>query len=56
MNRHILTAMKTFAEVLDSADELGGAGHDLRIVFEFVKHNRQEAILLGAVGTHDDVY
>ena len=23
MNRHILTAMKTFAQVLDSADELG---------------------------------
>jgi addiction module RelE/StbE family toxin len=32
------------------------AGYDLRIVFQFVKHRGQEAILLEAVGTHDEVY
>ena len=32
------------------------AGYDLRIVFEFVQHEGAEAILLEAVGTHDEVY
>ena len=32
------------------------AGYDLRIVFEFVQHEGAEAILLQAVGTHDQVY
>jgi len=32
------------------------AGYDLRIVFEFVKHEKAEAILLQTVGTHDEVY
>lgn len=32
------------------------AGYDLRIVFQFVRHENEEAILLQAVGTHDEVY
>ena len=32
------------------------AGYDLRIVFQFVKHDGQEAILLEGLGTHDEVY
>jgi len=32
------------------------AGYDLRIVFEFMQHEGQEAILLLALGTHDEVY
>jgi len=41
--------------------KLGGswacsAGYDLRIVFQFVKHRGQEAILLEGVGMHDEVY
>jgi len=32
------------------------AGYDLRIVFAFVQHENVEAILLSAVGTHDEVY
>ncbi len=32
------------------------AGYDLRLVFQFVKHEGKEAILLEGVGTHDDVY
>jgi mRNA-degrading endonuclease YafQ of YafQ-DinJ toxin-antitoxin module len=32
------------------------AGYDLRIVFQFVKHSGQEAILLEGIGTHDEVY
>ena len=32
------------------------AGYDLRLVFEFVEHEGVEAILLLAIGTHDDVY
>ena len=32
------------------------AGYDLRIVFTFVQHDGQEAILLETVGTHDEVY
>jgi addiction module RelE/StbE family toxin len=31
-------------------------GYDLRIVFQFVKHKGQDAILLESVGTHDEVY
>ncbi len=32
------------------------AGHDLRILFEFVDHEGDEAILLLTMGTHDEVY
>jgi mRNA-degrading endonuclease YafQ of YafQ-DinJ toxin-antitoxin module len=32
------------------------AGYDLRIVFTFVQHQGGEAILLEAVGSHDQVY
>jgi mRNA-degrading endonuclease YafQ of YafQ-DinJ toxin-antitoxin module len=32
------------------------AGHDLRIIFDFVQHEGAEAILLQTVGTHDEVY
>jgi mRNA-degrading endonuclease YafQ of YafQ-DinJ toxin-antitoxin module len=32
------------------------AGYDPRIVFQFVKQDGQEAILLEGVGTHDEVY
>jgi mRNA-degrading endonuclease YafQ of YafQ-DinJ toxin-antitoxin module len=32
------------------------AGYDLRVVFQFVKHKGNDAILLEAVGTHDEVY
>ena len=32
------------------------AGFDLRIVFEFVHFEDQEAILLLSVGTHEEVY
>jgi mRNA-degrading endonuclease YafQ of YafQ-DinJ toxin-antitoxin module len=32
------------------------AGYDLRIIFEFVKHAGEEAILLEGLGTHDEVY
>ncbi len=32
------------------------AGYDLRIVFEFVRHENAEAILLLSIGTHDEVY
>jgi mRNA interferase YafQ len=32
------------------------AGHDLRMVFEFVQHDGAEAILLQTVGTHNEVY
>lgn len=31
-------------------------GYDLRIVFEFAKHNDNEVILLVSVGTHEEVY
>lgn len=30
------------------------AGYDLRVVFQFVIHGGAEAILLEAVGTHDE--
>jgi len=32
------------------------AGYDLRIVFDVIQHEGAEAILLLAVGTHDEVY
>lgn len=32
------------------------AGYNLRIVFQFVKHKRQDAVLLEGVGTHDEVH
>jgi mRNA-degrading endonuclease YafQ of YafQ-DinJ toxin-antitoxin module len=32
------------------------AGYDLRIVFEFAQYESAEAILLLALGTHDEVY
>ena len=32
------------------------AGYDLRVVFEYVQHEKAEAILLLALGTHDEVY
>jgi mRNA-degrading endonuclease YafQ of YafQ-DinJ toxin-antitoxin module len=32
------------------------AGYDLRIIFQFVKHHGAEAILLEAIGTHEEVY
>jgi len=31
-------------------------GHDLRIVFHFCKHQGRPAIVLEAIGTHDEVY
>ena len=31
-------------------------GYDLRIVFEYGKHDGDEAIVLLAMGTHDEVY
>ena len=32
------------------------AGYDLRVVFQLVKHEGKEALLLVAAGTHDEVY
>ena len=32
------------------------AGYDLRIVYDVVPHEGAEAILLPAMGTHDEVY
>ena len=32
------------------------AGYDIRVVFEYAQHDGQEAILLLALGTHDEVY
>ena len=31
-------------------------GYDLRVVFQLIRHEGAAAILLEAVGTHDDVY
>ena len=31
-------------------------GYDLRVVFSFVEHEGEEAILLETVGTHEEVY
>ncbi len=33
-----------------------GAGYDLRIIFKFVEVGEKEAILLGEIGSHDEVY
>jgi len=30
--------------------------YDLRIVFDFVEHDGEDAVLLVSVGTHDEVY
>lgn len=30
--------------------------YDLRVVFDFVEHDGERAILLASVGTHDEVY
>lgn len=32
------------------------AGYDLRVVFEYTQYEEAEAILLLALGTHDEVY
>jgi len=32
------------------------AGYDLRIIFSFVTHEAKEAVLLEAIGSHDEVY
>jgi len=32
------------------------AGYDLRVVFRFVKHKGEAAVLLESLGTHDEVY
>ena len=32
------------------------AGYDLRIIFRFVSHEGNEAILLESIGAHDEVY
>jgi len=32
------------------------AGYDLRIVFQFVKHDGKDAVLLEGIGTHDEAY
>ena len=32
------------------------AGSDLRIIFQFVEHEKTQAILLESIGTHDEVY
>lgn len=31
-------------------------GYDLRVIFEFVRHEDAEAIMLQSLGTHDEVY
>ncbi len=31
-------------------------GYDLRIIFEFVRYENSEAILLVTIGTHEEVY
>ncbi len=31
-------------------------GYDLRAVFQFVKYQGRDAILLESIGTHDEVY
>jgi addiction module RelE/StbE family toxin len=33
-----------------------GGSYDLRVVFEYTQHESAEAILLLALGTHDQVY
>lgn len=52
-----LPALKTHKLKGDLADCWAcSAGYDLRIVFEFVQHENDEAILLLSAGTHDEVY
>lgn len=34
----------------------GSGGNDLRVVFQFVTHKGSKAILLEAVGSHEEVY
>ena len=49
--------LKTHKLKGDLADSWScSAGYDLRIVFDFIKHNDAEAILFLTVGTHDEVY
>jgi mRNA interferase YafQ len=31
-------------------------GYDLRIIFKFVEYNKNEAILLESIGSHEEVY
>ena len=31
-------------------------GYDVRVMFEFITHGGEEAILLHGIGTHDDIY
>lgn len=31
-------------------------GYDLRVIFQFVKHQGEDAVLLEGIGTHDEVY
>jgi mRNA-degrading endonuclease YafQ of YafQ-DinJ toxin-antitoxin module len=31
-------------------------GYEIRLIFEFVQYQGREAILLGTIGTHDEVY
>jgi mRNA-degrading endonuclease YafQ of YafQ-DinJ toxin-antitoxin module len=31
-------------------------GYDLRVIFQFVKQKGDDALLLEAIGTHDEVY
>lgn len=32
------------------------AGYDLRLIFSFVRHGEDEALLLETIGTHEEVY
>ena len=32
------------------------AGYDLRVIFKLVQYEQQQAILLEAIGNHDEVY
>jgi len=53
-----MNQQNTFADVLRFAAGCRACtvGYDLRIVFEYTKHEGQEAVLLPALGTHDEVY
>jgi mRNA-degrading endonuclease YafQ of YafQ-DinJ toxin-antitoxin module len=31
-------------------------GYDLRLIFQFVKYNGQDAVLFEGIGTHEEVY
>ena len=46
------------AQVARTASRLLGLQrrYDLRVLFEFTQHDGAEAILLLAIGTHDQVY